>query len=297
MKKLFFCIFLITNLCFANELPDLGDYSETIIGAHEEAVIGSQILQQVQQSNTVIHDVEIEDFQEVEKMTVILTKNGDMKVFKDHLEYKKIKSNLDNIISFRKIMSNQKILLFVTSGRVYTIDPNNLPSGNSKAKNFIFFVESNINDKAINILPYSENLKCVLATLFGKGFIADLNEIKTTQKKGKQLFNLKTGDKLLTIANKINSHIACVNNKSKLIIFQTKYLPILKKGGGVQLQKMKKDDKLSDIQTFNLSDGIYWKIGKHLRNEKKINFWLGKRSQSGKKVPKRFNKDLKFYNE
>ena len=48
---------------------------------------------------------------------------------------------------------------FVTSGRVYTIDPNTLPSGKSKAKNFIFFVESNTNDKAINILPYSDNLK------------------------------------------------------------------------------------------------------------------------------------------
>ena len=62
MKKLFLCIFLISKTCFANELPNLGDYSETIIGAHEEAIIGSQILQQVQQSNTVIHDVEIEDY-------------------------------------------------------------------------------------------------------------------------------------------------------------------------------------------------------------------------------------------
>jgi len=62
MTKLFFYIFLFSGISFANELPDLGDYSETIIGAHEEAIIGSQILQQVQQSDTVIHDVEIEDY-------------------------------------------------------------------------------------------------------------------------------------------------------------------------------------------------------------------------------------------
>ena len=62
MKKLFLCIFLISKTCFANELPNLGDYSETIIGAHEESIIGKQILQQVQQSNTVINDVEIEDY-------------------------------------------------------------------------------------------------------------------------------------------------------------------------------------------------------------------------------------------
>ena len=62
MKKLLLFIFFISNISFANELPDLGDYSETIIGANEERVIGSQILQQVYQSNSVIKDVEIEDY-------------------------------------------------------------------------------------------------------------------------------------------------------------------------------------------------------------------------------------------
>jgi beta-barrel assembly-enhancing protease len=62
MKKLFLCIFLFSKISFSNELPDLGDYSETIIGAHEENIIGSQILQQVYQSDSVIHDVEIEDY-------------------------------------------------------------------------------------------------------------------------------------------------------------------------------------------------------------------------------------------
>ena len=60
MKKLFLCIILIPKTCFANELPDLGDYSETMIGAHEESIMGSQILQQVYQTDTVINDVEID---------------------------------------------------------------------------------------------------------------------------------------------------------------------------------------------------------------------------------------------
>ena len=124
-----------------------------------------------------------------------------------------------------------------------------------------------------------------------------MNEIQTSQKKGKQLFNLKSGDKLLNIINKVDTHIACVANNSKLLIFLTKDLPILKRGGGVQLQKIKKEELLSDIQTFNLSDGITWKIGSQLRNEKDIDFWIGKRSQVGKKVPKRFNKNLKLHND
>tara|TARA_B100001245_G_C22606068_1_gene299847 strand:- start:92 stop:541 length:450 start_codon:yes stop_codon:yes gene_type:complete len=147
------------------------------------------------------------------------------------------------------------------------------------------------------MFPYEENLECIVASSFGKGFIADLSEIQTSQKKGKQLFNLKSGDNLLNVKKNIHTHIACVSQNSKLLVFQTKDLPILKKGGGVQLQKIKKDDFLSDIQTFNLSDGISWKIGSQFRNITDIDFWIGKRSQVGKKVPKRFNKNLKFYNE
>jgi len=242
-------------------------------------------------------EVNINEFQEVEKMTVIITKDGFLKTYKDHLEDEKINNNIQNVVSYKKILSNQKLLLFVSSGRVYTIDPNSLPTGKSNPKSFIFFIESNSNEKLIGILPYENDLKCIVASKFGKGFIADLNEIQTAQKKGKQLFNLKSGDQLLNITNKIETHISCVSKNSKLLIFETKDLPILKRGGGVQLQKIKKEESLSDIQTFNLSDGITWKIGSQLRNETDIDFWIGKRSQVGKKVPRRFNKNLKFYHE
>ena len=242
-------------------------------------------------------EVNIDEFHEVEKMTIILTKDGFLKTFKDHIEDEKINNNIHNVVSYKKILSNQKLLLFVSSGRVYTIDPNVLPTGKSSPKSFIFFVESSSNEKLIGILPYEDDLKCVVASKFGKGFIADLSEIQTSQKKGKQLFNLKSGDQLLNITNKINTHIACVAKNSKLLIFKTKDLPVLKRGGGVQLQKIKKGESLSDIQTFNLSDGITWKIGSQLRNETDIDFWIGKRSQVGKKVPKRFNKYLKLYDE
>jgi len=242
-------------------------------------------------------EININEFQEVEKMTVILTKEGFLKTFKEHLDDVKIYSNIENIASYKKILSNQKLLLFVSSGRVYTINPNSLPTGKSNPKSFIYFTESNSNEKLIGMLVYEDGLKCIVASKFGKGFIADLNEIQTSQKKGKQLFNLKSGDQLLNIKNKIDTHIACVANNSKLLIFTTKDLPILKRGGGVQLQKIKKGEFLSDIETFNLSEGITWKIGSQLRNEKDIDFWIGKRSQVGKKVPKRFNKNLKFCNE
>ncbi len=242
-------------------------------------------------------DLNFEEFQEVEKMTMVVTKDGSLKTFRDHLSLEKINKSVENVISHKNILSNQKILLFVSSGRVYTIDPNLLPSGNSNAKSFMFYVESNSSEKLIGVLPYEKNIKCIVASKFGKGFIADLLKIQTAQKKGKQLFNLKLCDELIKLSKNIKTHLACVSKNSKLLVFETKDLPILSRGGGVQLQKLNNDNTLSDIQTFNISDGITWKIGSQFRNEKDIIFWLGKRAQVGKKVPKRFNKNLKFSNE
>ena len=59
------------------------------------------------------------------------------------------------------------------------------------------------------------------------------------------------------------------------------------------MQKIK-NGNLSDAQTLNKEESLIWSIGKQIREESKINFWLGKRAQTGKKIPKRFNKDLKF---
>ena len=243
----------------------------------------------------IFKEISFDEFIEIEKLTITVSKEGLIKSYKDHIEIKNLLLNQKDLIDVYHIMSNQKLLVFSSSGRVFTIDPNKLPSGKSNAKNFIYYVDSNLNDRLVKLIPYSENLKCIVASLRGKGFLAELNDIITSQKKGKQLFNLKNNDQLIRVAVCNKTHIACVNDDEKLLIFNIKDLPVLKKGGGVQLQKVKDNKSLSDIQLLNIKEGISWKTGSLNRNEKNINFWIGKRSQSGKKIPKRFNKNLKFY--
>ena len=72
-------------------------------------------------------------------------------------------------------------------------------------------------------------------------------------------------------------------------------MPVLNKGGGVLLQKIKLDDRLIDIYNFDLAEGLSWKSKSGIHSEKNFKFWIGKRAQTGKKVPKKFNKNLKFY--
>jgi len=241
-------------------------------------------------------EINFEEFEEVEKLTVTVNNEGSLKSYRDHIDFKKISLNQKNITDTYHIMSNQKLLIFVSSGRVFTINPKDLPSGKANPKNFIYYIDSNINDKLVKLLPFSKDLNCIVASSKGKGFIANLQNIQTSQKKGKKLFNLKENDFLINVIKNNKTHLACVNSEAKLLIFETKSLPILQKGGGVQLQKIKTNVQLKDIQNFNIEQGINWKTGSFNKNEKLLNFWIGKRAQSGKKVPKRFNKNLKFYN-
>ena len=240
-------------------------------------------------------NLSFDEFQEVEKITLLITKDQSLKKIKEHIDLAHLKNNDKSIHSAIHLMSNQKLLIFVSSGRVFTLDPNLLPSGKSKPKSFIYFIEAGTNEKMVNILLPEENKKCVMASSKGKGFIAYTFSLISNQKKGKKIFNLKTNDILIKVLNYDKSHLAAVNKSKKILIFPVDSLPVLQKGVGVQLMRIKESDSLSDIQLINLSDGLTWQIGSKIRTFEEIDFWIGKRAQSGKKIPKYFNKNLKFY--
>jgi len=240
-------------------------------------------------------NLSFDEFQEVEKITLLITKDQSLKKIKEHIDLAHLKNNDKSIHSAIHLMSNQKLLIFVSSGRVFTLDPNLLPSGKSKPKSFIYFIEAGTNEKMVNILLPEENKKCVMASSKGKGFIAYTFSLISNQKKGKKIFNLKTNDILIKVLNYDKSHLAVVNKSKKILIFPVDSLPVLQKGVGVQLMRIKESDLLSDIQLINLSDGLTWQIGSKIRTLEEIDFWIGKRAQSGKKIPKYFNKNLKFY--
>ena len=239
-------------------------------------------------------NLSFDEFQEVEKITLLITKDQSLKKIKEHIDLTQLKKNDKSIHSAIHLMSNQKLLIFVSSGRVFTLDPNSLPSGKSKPKSFIYFIEAGTNEKMVNILLPEENKKCVIASSKGKGFIAYTFSLISNQKKGKKIFNLKTNDILIKVLNYDKSHLAAVNKSKKILIFPVDSLPVLQKGVGVQLMRIKESDSLSDIQLINLSDGLTWQIGSKIRTLEEIDFWIGKRAQSGKKIPKYFNKNLKF---
>ena len=237
-------------------------------------------------------DIDIDEFTEIEKFTVLLTKDHLLKRVRDFSDNSQEKDN--NIVAAIDIMSNQKLLLFLSSGKVLTLDPNILPGGKASAKSYIEFVDVGVNEKLIGVFnPHTQD-KLLLVSKFGKGFISIAENMITNQKKGKNIFRLKNEDELLKVHFVNKDHLALVSKNEKLLIFDISSLPTLNKGSGVQLMKIKSNDSLSDCTIIDINEGLSWSKGSKIKNLKEIEFWIGKRAQVGKKIPKGFNKNLKF---
>ena len=189
--------------------------------------------------------------------------------------------------------SDDIALIYTDDGKLYSLNPDILPGGNSNGTNFSFFVNLMNFSKIAGIHKFTKDYKYLLISKYSKGFIYNIDNIPKIQKNGKQIFNLKNDDKLIKILSPIKEFIASISSLGKLLIFKTKEIPILNKSSGVLIQKIK-NGSISDVQLFEKKDGLQWHLGKNIRKEIDFDFWIGKRAQVGKNKPKRFNKDLKF---
>ena len=127
-------------------------------------------------------------------------------------------------------------------------------------------------------------------------FIENYSAYFMSLNRGKEsiALNLKNNDAVIKVLKLTKKYIACVTKLQKMLIFEKDALPKLQKGGGVQLIKIKKDDFLSDVTQLSIEDGLEWSTGSKNRRFDDVKFWIGKRAQTGKKVPKFFNKNQKF---
>ena len=237
-------------------------------------------------------NIDLEEFTEIEQFNVLVTKDNQLKKVKDYSEDNQDKySSIKNVIP---ILSNHKLLMFLSSGKVLTLDPNVLPGGKASPKSYIELINVGVDEKLIGVFNANKQKKLLLISKFGKGFISISENMLTNQKKGKNIINLKNNDALLNVHSLENKYLALVSKNEKLLVFDTSSLPTLNKGAGVQLMKIKDKDHIVDSSLIDLNQGLSWRKAAKTKTLEDVLFWKGKRAQVGKKIPKGFNKNLKF---
>jgi len=239
--------------------------------------------------------VPIEAFVEREPITLILSEKGWIRAMKGHmdqLDAVKFKEG-DQLRFALKAETTDKILLFATDGRFYTIGGDKLPSGRGFGEPLRLMIDMANDAEIATVFAHRPGRKRLVATDGGRGFIVDEAEAVAQTKAGKMVLTLGDGEKAAFCLPVEGDAVAVIGDNRKLLVFMAEEVPLMSRGRGVMLQKYR-DGGIADIKIFSLADGLSWKSGERTRTETDLTPWIGKRASVGRLPPTGFPRINKF---
>ena len=239
-------------------------------------------------------EISIEAFVEREPITVLCSKMGWIRSLKGHQDCSDANYKEGDEAGFEiHTYTTDKLLVFGSNGRFYTIPGDKIPGGKGHGEPVRLHIDLDNDEDIVSMTTYDEEAQFLLASNVGKGFIVEAKDVFAQTKNGKQVLNVSGGAKAARAVPVTGDHVAVIGTNRKLLVFPTSQLPHMKKGAGVSLQKYKAA-KLSDVKTFALSDGLTFKSGTRTRHEQNMKPWLGDRASVGKIPPQGFSRDNRF---
>jgi topoisomerase-4 subunit A len=232
---------------------------------------------------------------EKEPVTVILSRMGWIRAMKGHVDKSaEIKFKDGDGPAFQvHAQTTDKLLLFASNGRFYTLGCDKLPGGRGMGEPVRLMIDLPATDDVIVAMTYTAGAKLLVASSDGRGFIVDADSALAQTKNGKQVLNVdgKVKAKICVLA--VGDTVAVVGDNRKLLLFPRDQLPEMARGRGLTLQKYK-DGGLADAKIFNHADGLTWASGDRTRTETNLLDWTGTRAQAGRMVPRGFASSGRF---
>ena len=235
---------------------------------------------------------------EKEPITVILSDKGWVRALKGHqddlskLEFKQG----DGLKRAIKATTADRLVLFATNGKFFTIEPNQLPGGRGHGEPLRLMVELEENHDFLEMFVHDTERKLLVASSSGHGFIVPEAEVIASTRKGKQILVVADGDLATVCVAADGDMIASVGENRKMLVFKAEELPEMTRGKGVILQRFA-EGALSDVRIFAKKDGLTWldTAGRTFTLQwADLKDWSGVRAQAGKIVPKGFPRSNKF---
>ncbi|MDF3034076.1 MAG: parC [Alphaproteobacteria bacterium] len=252
--------------------------------------------------------VPIEAIIEREDVTIICSSKGWIRAIKGHqissddLKYK----DGDEGRYVIPAQTTDKLLIFATNGRFYTVGVDKLPRGRGHGEPLRLMIDLDTTEDVIEMMavkpgnpPNGEEslTRYLLTSTDGRGFQVSASDILSQTRGGRQVMVLageKKAKGCLDLSNTTPEDlIAIIGENRKLVIYPLSEIPTLTRGRGVTLQKYRQG-ALSDIKVFREEEGLTWhRNGKPVK-ETDLRPWRARRGAIGRLAPIGFPRNNKF---
>ncbi len=235
---------------------------------------------------------------EKEPITVILSAKGWIRTLKGHQDdlAKVDFKQGDALKTALQAYTTDKLILFATNGRFFTLEAGQLPGGRGHGEPVRLMVDLEENHDFVEIFAHDPSRKLLVASSGGYGFIVPEEEVVASTRKGKQILNVSEPEEAAVCVPVEGDHVATIGENRKMLVFRLDEVNEMSRGKGVILQRFK-DGGLSDIRCFKKSGGLTWRdsAGREFSlSWSELKEWVGERAQAGRMAPKGFPRSNKF---
>jgi topoisomerase-4 subunit A len=239
---------------------------------------------------------------EKEPVTVLLSQRGWIRAMKGQLALEQVgelkwREGDAPFIHFHA-STTDRLALFASNGRVYTLAADKLPSARGFGEPVRLLIDLDAEVDIVQLLAIRPEMKLLVASSDGKGFVTSGQATLAETRKGKQLVNVRPGAKVAVVrpVPEAADTVATVGENRKLLVFPLAELPELARGQGVTLQRYR-DGGLSDAIAFRFAEGLSWALGGETgrtRTETDLAPWRAARGAAGRMPPMGFPRNNRF---
>jgi len=243
-----------------------------------------------------IADIADEAMVEKEPITIVLSEKGWIRTLKGHVAPEAV-ANYKDGDKGRFVLAAEttdKIVLFGTNGRAYTLAPDKLPGGRGYGEPVRLTLDLGDDQDVVTLFIHKAGARRLVAAIDGRGFVVPEDEMLAQTRNGKQILNVSGDEEAKVCVPVEGDMVAVIGENRKLLLFPLAEVPEMSRGRGVRLQ-VYRDGGLADARVFLKKEGLSWLDSSgRLRNETDIKDWIGARAQAGRLPFKGFNKANSF---
>ncbi len=243
-------------------------------------------------------DVPLEAMIDREPVTVVCSAKGWVRAVKGHgIDPAEVRYKEGDRARYGvQAETTDKLVIFATNGRFYTIGVDKLPGGRGFGEPLRLMLDIDNDADVVALFTHKPGRSLLVASTDGSGFIVAEDDVVAQKRAGKQVLNVGSGTEARACVTVEGDHVAVLGSNRKLLIFAADELPRMGRGKGVRMQRFAQGE-LADVAMFELAAGLTTRTGgtggqgggrQRSFTADQLAPWVGKRAQAGRNVPAGF---------